>query len=686
MSQPECSKALEDAKAFIRKELQKVVTKDDPQRYYLAKEKVSTAKCWNTFQHVMDVDTKQRLLLGDYNFVACQDCLTVYTFSSKSGTSTLNRHACTMPIAGDTTQAGSIRAFLGATAKVKTSDKVKVIKALAKMAACDLAPFSQVEDAGFREFASVMLNIGVTLNKPALIDDLLPTRNTVTSHVIQDATKIRDILRTVCEKHFQSQVAAAFTTDLWTDAIKKRSFMSITIHNIDASFNLYARTLQVKIFHAQSHTAGKILEAFQQCLKDFGCNEPDLCTVVSDSGSNMSAANGIRKYFQWLPCCDHKIATALTTVLNKTTTTESGVKSAPFYRFEDEAPEVFDLIESCKALVTYFKQANLQDLLTSTLKQENATRWNSLLRLLQSIVKVFDELYPILAAKNKQFLLAKIDKPLLDELEQFLGRFQEATLKLEQFKAPTLHLVVFERFSLLSSCKPSEQSSATSRSSSDSKSLITLKRIIMEFGLSKWELHMIHIAAAYLDPRQKDRLSKFDITEIQLTAAKQELELIMMKVGPDPNDKESENQTKKPAPIEERPSKKKRSSSIQDMISLCASSSESEGDEDDIEARPTPLSDCVKMEVLKYERLKLSKATKRDPSFNLLTWWKEKSVTEELPILSRAARSVLCIPASSSMSECNFSDAGNTITKKRNALKPARVDDLLVVRSNVDLL
>jgi hypothetical protein len=86
----------------------------------------------------------------------------------------------------------------------------------------------------------------------------------------------------------------------------------------------------------------------------------------------------------------------------------------------------------------------------------------------------------------------------------------------------------------------------------------------MEFGLSKWELHMIHIAAAYLDPRQKDRLSKFDITEIQLTAAKQELELIMMKVGPDPNDKESKNQTKKPAPIEERPSKKKRSSSIQE--------------------------------------------------------------------------------------------------------------------------
>jgi hypothetical protein len=58
------------------------------------------------------------------------------------------------------------------------------------MVAGDLAPFSQVDDAGFREFAQVMLNIGVTLNKPAPIDDLLPSRNSVKAHVIKDADGI----------------------------------------------------------------------------------------------------------------------------------------------------------------------------------------------------------------------------------------------------------------------------------------------------------------------------------------------------------------------------------------------------------------------------------------------------------------------------------------------------------------
>jgi hypothetical protein len=38
--------------------------------------------------------------------------------------------------------------------------------------------------------------------------------------------------------------------------------------------------------------------------------------------------------------------------------------------------------------------------------------------------------------------------------------------------------------------------------------------------------------------------------------------------------------------------------------------------------------------------------------------------------------SVLCIPASNSKSESNFSDGGNTLTKKRSALKPMTLNDL----------
>ena len=94
--------------------------------------------------------------------------------------------------------------------------------------------------------------------------------------------------------------------------------------------------------------------------------------------------------------------------------------------------------------------------------------------------------------------------------------------------------------------------------------------------------------------------------------------------------------------------------------------------------------DCIALEIAEYKQLTLSKSEKKE--LDLLNWWKSKSMHTALLIMACVAQSVLCIPASSSMSECNFSDAGNTITKKQNMLAPSQVDDLLISRSNYDLL
>jgi hypothetical protein len=61
--------------------------------------------------------------------------------------------------------------------------------------------------------------------------------------------------------------------------------------------------------------------------------------------------------------------------------------------------------------------------------------------------------------------------------------------------------------------------------------------------------------------------------------------------------------------------------------------------------------------------------------FIILLWWKLKGIPT-FPIMSRVARLVLCIPTSSSKLESNFSDAGNTLTKKRSGLKPTTMNDL----------
>ena len=57
-----------------------------------------------------------------------------------------------------------------------------------------------------------------------------------------------------------------------------------------------------------------------------------------------------------------------------------------------------------------------------------------------------------------------------------------------------------------------------------------------------------------------------------------------------------------------------------------------------------------------------------------------------MPILSKLARKVLCIPAASSKSERVFSLAGNTISKKCTRLSATTARDLVVISSNLNLL
>ncbi|CAM6073380.1 unnamed protein product [Sphagnum tenellum] len=70
--------------------------------------------------------------------------------------------------------------------------------------------------------------------------------------------------------------------------------------------------------------------------------------------------------------------------------------------------------------------------------------------------------------------------------------------------------------------------------------------------------------------------------------------------------------------------------------------------------------------------------------FHVLSWWRHKG-KDLFPILVRVLRSTLCISTSSAMFENNFSDADNTLTKKRNRLKPRTINNLMFLRSNRDI-
>ena len=64
----------------------------------------------------------------------------------------------------------------------------------------------------------------------------------------------------------------------------------------------------------------------------------------------------------------------------------------------------------------------------------------------------------------------------------------------------------------------------------------------------------------------------------------------------------------------------------------------------------------------------------------ILMWWNLNK--EELPLLSKIARIVLSIPASSAKSERVFSTGGNVVTAKRSRLLPTKAEDLIILKEN----
>lgn len=96
---------------------------------------------------------------------------------------------------------------------------------------------------------------------------------------------------------------------------------------------------------------------------------------------------------------------------------------------------------SIKDVVTFFKQSSLNSKLTSTLKQEVATRWNSELIMLESYLKAASEVQNLLLQNGKINKLSNIDNESVKELVDFLRPFEECTKVFSQDSQPTLHQI-----------------------------------------------------------------------------------------------------------------------------------------------------------------------------------------------------------------------------------------------------
>ena len=71
--------------------------------------------------------------------------------------------------------------------------------------------------------------------------------------------------------------------------------------------------------------------------------------------------------------------------------------------------------------------------------------------------------------------------------------------------------------------------------------------------------------------------------------------------------------------------------------------------------------------------------TSRDPSFNVLRWWKINA--SKYPILARIARDIFAMPVSTVASESAFSTGGRVLDNFRSSLTPVMVEALICTQN-----
>lgn len=101
---------------------------------------------------------------------------------------------------------------------------------------------------------------------------------------------------------------------------------------------------------------------------------------VTDQGSNIKAA--LNSNCQRLACACHCLSTALKHTL----------PGGPGDKGESEELQALnDSIEKVKALVRYVRKSGIHAQLSKTLIQDNETRWNSLLMMMESVINGQEE-------------------------------------------------------------------------------------------------------------------------------------------------------------------------------------------------------------------------------------------------------------------------------------------------------
>ena len=474
--------------------------------------------------------------------------------------------------------------------------------------------------------------------------------------------------------------AVACTTDGWT-SIVTQSYITLSCHFIDKDWNMRSMCLQTR-HHPESHTAENIKDMLIEAFHEWKIDQKCITGVVDNARNMVNAWQLMEK--QHMLCFGHTLNLSV----------KKGLA----------VPGLGEVLSRCRKLVSHFNHSSVAKqalkskqlqlgIKSASLKQDVDTRWNSTFDMVESVINNDEAVSGVLRADTKynSLLLSPQDIATLTCVQSALMPWKKLTVLMSADKYPTLSLVAPSIQQLLNRLRQENPS--------DSNIIQAMKRAMASDLATRYQqddIKMLLLCAAFLDPRirhldfitcsdeGKSNEEKKQVVDTEKKRVKDEIKrrMVLLDAKPRPCVVKSEvcegsHNDSPPLPscsapaVGLSPSKKPKPDPnyFDDFFSDIMITK--------VEPATTPMT-RAKKELKLYLTLPVENSP--NSSFNQLAWWKKNEV--QLPMMSRLAKSILTIPATSTPSERLFSKAGMLISKKRANLKPSKVDMMLFLNAN----
>lgn len=511
---------------------------------------------------------------------------------------------------------------------------------------------------------------------------VIPSRATLRNNLLPERAAS---IETKLKREFSDVSCVYLTLDLWTNR-RMVSFLGVTAHFIDCSWELKSRVIACDYF-PDRHTAVNIAASYEDVVTKFGIRNK-VRRVVADNASSI-----VKAFNVCLPglyedssrrCADDE---DMKDLLEEETDLDEALALLPPERnacfahtlqlcirdsFKDRSVREHafaTVILKCCNIVSALRRSSVSASFLESkgiaLQSANATRWNSQLTMIKSIVKDSDTVNSAirLLGQSKTIVELKIiEISMLKEVLEVLEPFQDATSQVEGEHTVTLSSIGPVILGL--------DHSLEGFIGNDPRHCLQLARALQESikrrlypFLDKPDI----LAAAVMDPRFK--LSWIPTKEMQDSTVSKITNLIVsdffetenINVRHSAKLKEPSEENKFSSPCEKRPR-------LFNFLSTSAISGQ--------EKKTNPVS-------LVEEELKAYLAESLSPyNSNPLEFWRDEKTFK---ILRKFSHAILGCCATSAPSERVFSMAGNLYTPERARLGVQTFRSLILLKCNRDL-